>query len=53
MVDGTEATDAVNKGQLMRWRPYQCGNASAVSYDDASKDQVTLGGNGSLVSNAG
>jgi autotransporter adhesin len=50
---GTQTTDAVNKGQLDAVAA-QAGqtDAAAVKYDDAGKDQVTLGGaSGTRVSN--
>jgi len=52
VADGTAATDAVNKGQLDALAA-QAGqtDASAVKYDDASKDRITLGGSsGSRIS---
>jgi autotransporter adhesin len=53
VADGTQATDAVNKGQLdaLAAQASQT-DALAVKYDDASKDQVTLGGtSGTRISN--
>ncbi|WP_242112340.1 YadA family autotransporter adhesin, partial [Luteimonas aquatica] len=46
---GTEDTDAVNKGQLDE---VAAGVANAVSYDDESKDSITLEGeNGTKIGN--
>ncbi|MFW2058164.1 YadA-like family protein, partial [Acinetobacter haemolyticus] len=54
---GTNATDAVNKGQLDSAISNVNNNVNelannAVKYDDASKDKITLGGtNGTTISN--
>ncbi|WP_407945934.1 YadA-like family protein [Paraburkholderia domus] len=47
---GTDATDAVNFGQMQTYVAQNAGSggtANGVAYDDASKSKVTLGGAGS------